>query len=522
MATKGFIKDSNNNQLLPITRAELVLDAQGNIALQSELFLAGAGGKNLPGLITAAERAMLHPDIGQGQEGSLIDIYDKLGYINNGITINGSKLQFYNSNNPITTNIISDFIEVNISNNILSIVSKELHSGFTLKEDGKIIKNIEVDEYGRVVTVEENYLSNNEIPQILEDKILNNSTSSDITTSSSNSAIANKKYVDDKFNEVINITNGALVFDGTIPNKETAKSYLEDPSKTNYYYKVTSTSNFYIENSYIYGKETYSGSQEIKYGDTLIIHNNGTRNVFVHIPSGDEMPTSITVYGYDSNNKGNAVINGQVGSIGFNFGEEFKLSDSNYGTVANISIRNVSDPGTHVSGLLTKADYAAFKTLAESGNTNVSYTPIINTGDQLGTLFINNVSNPIYSISYNLSLNNGSLNDEYNPILKFTKNESDELNLTFEGQNGISIKKSNNKIIFNSLLTIHQDSSDYLTLENDQLQVKIGTINQNGLVDFDTLTTYANNAHQIYVQFESVDVPLNEYQNLINAITITN
>jgi hypothetical protein len=33
---KGFIKDINGNKLLPITRAELVLDSNGKIALTSE------------------------------------------------------------------------------------------------------------------------------------------------------------------------------------------------------------------------------------------------------------------------------------------------------------------------------------------------------------------------------------------------------------------------------------------------------------------------------------------------------
>jgi hypothetical protein len=44
MATKinkGFIKDFAGNYILPITRGELVLDSEGNIALASDLFLAG-------------------------------------------------------------------------------------------------------------------------------------------------------------------------------------------------------------------------------------------------------------------------------------------------------------------------------------------------------------------------------------------------------------------------------------------------------------------------------------------------
>jgi hypothetical protein len=45
MATnKGFIKDLQGNNLLPITRGELVLDKDGNIALNSKYFLAGENG----------------------------------------------------------------------------------------------------------------------------------------------------------------------------------------------------------------------------------------------------------------------------------------------------------------------------------------------------------------------------------------------------------------------------------------------------------------------------------------------
>ena len=89
MAThKGFITDQNGNNLLPITRAELVLDSKGLIALHSDEFLAGNG---LPGLMTAAEKAMLSGGSGQ----SLADVYNKLQYINSGLKINGNPLNFY-------------------------------------------------------------------------------------------------------------------------------------------------------------------------------------------------------------------------------------------------------------------------------------------------------------------------------------------------------------------------------------------------------------------------------------------
>ena len=39
---KGFIRDSNDNIILPISRGELIFDAAGNIALHSPVFKAKA------------------------------------------------------------------------------------------------------------------------------------------------------------------------------------------------------------------------------------------------------------------------------------------------------------------------------------------------------------------------------------------------------------------------------------------------------------------------------------------------
>jgi hypothetical protein len=59
---KGFIKDVENNTILPFTRGELVLDKDGNVALTSEYFVAGQINddiKNMYGLVSASERAGL-------------------------------------------------------------------------------------------------------------------------------------------------------------------------------------------------------------------------------------------------------------------------------------------------------------------------------------------------------------------------------------------------------------------------------------------------------------------------------
>ena len=81
---KGFIKDWLGNTVLPITRGELVLDVDGNVALTSKHFLAGENG-NTYGLITAAERAMLNTEIGGG--GSVGDLYVRVENINEGLKL---------------------------------------------------------------------------------------------------------------------------------------------------------------------------------------------------------------------------------------------------------------------------------------------------------------------------------------------------------------------------------------------------------------------------------------------------
>ena len=56
MAKKGFIKDQNNIEILPITRGELVLDSSGRQALHSTEFLAT---NSQPGLMSPADKTKL-------------------------------------------------------------------------------------------------------------------------------------------------------------------------------------------------------------------------------------------------------------------------------------------------------------------------------------------------------------------------------------------------------------------------------------------------------------------------------
>ena len=56
MAKKGFIKDQNDVEILPITRGELVIDSSGKEAFHSNEFLATT---SQPGLMSAEDKNKL-------------------------------------------------------------------------------------------------------------------------------------------------------------------------------------------------------------------------------------------------------------------------------------------------------------------------------------------------------------------------------------------------------------------------------------------------------------------------------
>ena len=78
-----------------------MLDKDGNVALNSEYFLAGVNGSGY-GLVTAAERAMLSGG-GTGSTVNIGNLATKLNYINTGLYFNEVQLQFYNDSSTGTT-----------------------------------------------------------------------------------------------------------------------------------------------------------------------------------------------------------------------------------------------------------------------------------------------------------------------------------------------------------------------------------------------------------------------------------
>jgi hypothetical protein len=143
---KGFIKDWQGNKLLPITRGELVLDQNGQIALQSAQFLAGDGH---PGLVTAAEREMLSGGAGQ----SISDVYSKLEYVNYGLKIGDTALHFYDAYGatPITVTGTNG-VTVAPANNNIAVSLTEINTQ-AIEKTNTILRGINVDKYGRVTSV---------------------------------------------------------------------------------------------------------------------------------------------------------------------------------------------------------------------------------------------------------------------------------------------------------------------------------------------------------------------------------
>ena len=226
MAIKGFIKNGDGERLLPITRAELVLDQYGQIALHSNAFLAVApseGNLGLPGLMTAAEKAMLN---GTGDGQNLTDIYGKLNALNESLYVNNTLFDVFGKD-PINLANGAGIVIVTNTNNSKRNVSINLAGVTTTTEGSGRISDITVDDYGRVTKITKSSISNEELSNPITAKTLK-SCVVDITDQDNwgDSAVVNKKYVDDTFNKVTGIAAGALQFKGSLSDQTTAYGYL--------------------------------------------------------------------------------------------------------------------------------------------------------------------------------------------------------------------------------------------------------------------------------------------------------
>lgn len=484
--SKGFIKDWSGNKIMPITRGELVLDQDGNIALNSKYFLAGYNNSGY-GLVTAAERAMLSGD-GTGGTVSIGDLANKLNYINTGLSFNNKTLNFYNDSGTSTPiKIIADTVNgivlnPNTQNNTVSLSLVQLKSSETTIS--QIIKNITVDVYGRVTSISGGLLTSDDLPQTISNKtisggVLTNCTTQEEEIPNNKLSVVNKAYVDKKFTAANAIATGALKFGGTIGSQSEVQNCLNQ-EHWNTYYKVTAGFSLSTDNFY----ETLSNpSINVKSGDTIIIYPVNSVAKIVYIPSGDDI-TTITVR---KQGEIQDALTRKIGDVVFSFSKVFDVKNLSEGSsTATISLPDVS---TGLDGYLSNKDYKEFKSYKSSyENILIEQAGLYN----IGKLTIGDTEHIIKGINNisELTLENGTNNSIVNPILKFKETGKSDVDITLQGNEGISIRKNNNSIIIGT--QIEEKSKPYLTTnDQNQLKVIIGEVNKNqtitdGLVDFAT------------------------------------
>lgn len=507
---KGFIKDLKGNKILPITRAELVLDSLGKMALFSEQFLAKDGH---PGLITAAEREILS---GGGSGISVGDLNTKLNYINEGFKVGGTSLKFYDykdtvlTHTPITFNT-DDSLQVALANNVITFALKDIQAENILAKTTKyFIDSISVDKYGRVTSVTHKELTNDDLPDTISNKTLSGCTTT-VPENASTTALVNKGYVDSKFNIV---SAGALQFGGTI----TGTNYEDklNNSYVNYYYKVTesftlSKDNLYSENDNI----------KVKSGDTLIVYKDGESYKFVYIPSGDEITTQITAIQGGTNPQTYSPL---LGNINIQFDEPLSVTvDKDYNKL-QVSLPEAS---SSTSGYLSAADYVKFSQYAAK---TMTITPSLIAGYEIGKITLDGKDTILYGKDYSLTLEaDETLID---PSLKFNSTP-----FTFKSSSTIGVKKikDSNAIQFTGLY--QSGNTNLLNIEGNTITVVPGSAdNTTGVViyeDFSNLSKVVSQHLAIGLTSETITTSLKTNEGntdevyyygsnkLISAITIT-
>lgn len=486
---KGFVNDVNGNRLLPITRGELILDANGNLAFTSASFEAGILGDY--GLISKNDLDKLKSI--SGGNVNISDLNTKIDCINKGIKVGNTVLNYYNVENTITSTPISfasnGSLSITTANNIINIGLQEINEGKDVANlTNTLIRAITVDKYGIVKSVSGGLLTNDDIPETLENKILSRCTTESVADN--DNAIVNKKYVDDKITEG-NIANiGALVFGGTITNdiyNNTENPILSDDN-VNHYYKVTES--FTINKEHLYSE---SSNIIVRSGDTLIVYNDKTDNKnpykFVYIPSADETETTITVTPTGNNSTSETLI----GNINLVFaGGGLKttvlanntiqvdlpaVSGTTNGYLTKELYSNIAQPASGTTnGYLTATDYVKFSSAAAK---SITFTPTLTTGYEIGTFTFDGNEISLYGKDYSLTLNQTSENNNVNPKISLTGSDNSTKDIIFTGGSYIQVIKSQDSEIKISAITGDNGLttySDYNTLRNTVLShIQLGT-----------------------------------------------
>lgn len=521
MATfKGFLQDFQGNKMLPVTRAELVLDASGNIALTSALFEAGYNGGNSYGLISAGDLAALKAITGGTTGGqNLGDIYNKLTAISKGIKVGNTPTPFYTeSNGVITANTIAlvngDGVNITSDGSNITVALAEV-TPTPQSVTNQVVTGVTVDKYGRVTGMTSTQtVASSMIEATLSNKELSGCTTT--TVGESDNSLVNKKYVDDAVDVVTGIASGALVFSGTLESDGGARTVLEDPNNNQRFYKVSTA--FSLDNIYLLN-DSDSGKTYIAIGDTLIAYQpKGEASLkFIHIPSGNDI-TAISV-GTTTNTSKMYVQNGAVG-IAF---DDTLFTVSPEGNTATIAINQAS---SSQSGYLSYEDYQKFME-AYDAQTSVSYTSEDVGNVLLGTLTIDGKEHKILGTDNKskLSLVDGEgTNATINPRLQFEETGETTTHITLEGGVGVQVTKGESKVVISSNLGVKEGSDSYIALDDtkSELSVNLASFTDwynttNGLVDMTILQKVVSSYAVNYMAWDSTKMPYGS-QDLKDAI----
>jgi hypothetical protein len=486
---KGFITDMQQNRLLPITRAELVLDANGKVALRSEEFLAQG---EMPGLVTAAERELLTNLADSSTNTNLKEILES---INTSLYIDTSPVVLYRTSDTAPTYIkCSDGLTVTKTNNTFTFNLAAAYQATTINTTGHVIKSIATDSYGRVQSVTGGALTSDELPAEISGKTF-------IDCKIDGSPVVNQDYVDTKFNNVGAIATGALQFSGTISNQESIAQLISNHD-FNKYYKITGY-DLYIPKEYVYGS-TSTVNTPLDFGDTIVTYKDSSDKFkFVIIPSGDD-DLSIGIY----NDSAGA---GDVFAINATSPLSFSVSNN----IATLTLPNVAN--SEKGGYLSKNDYDTFKSYASAHA--VSYTPSTNLTSTItiGTLTIGGTPIEVKSQAYDYTL---AVDHNHKITLKDGNVGKGEV--TVLGSNGINItSKASDKTITIEGYTVANASEALLDI-SDEGEISITKANAENLTTAGVVTNdVLSSAMALYcVSFQTINSSLATVQNLKSLVTV--
>lgn len=510
---KGFIKDHLGNYLLPITRAELILDKEGKQAFHSSHLAAipstqTSGGRY--GLISPDDLALLrtldNTESGNGTISTILADIAKLYEIEIGDGTN--YVSFYDSSKTLKgINIIGDAgITSAIDGTSIKIGLVPVNTE-QVNVTGGLLSSLTYDEYGRITGA--NSTSD-----------LSGYTVNTVSDDASDTTIVNKQYVDKLFGGALNIATGALNFSGKIAaSADRPDNYFEtllnNSEEGSYFIAVDSGS--------IPGMQVhYTNNQEASFtaGDTLIVYTLLEDKRFVIVPSGKDETIATLI---SAKQGSTTLLNNATGTVLLQFGENGFNVTSQANNTLNVSLNALnSESADNLYGIISGADYRRF---SQSASKSVSYSPAFSQGANtytIGTLTFDNQGQTVlgkdtkYTLSVTTSNNNTEevLDDDYVMLtLSSTDTAEAAINIPLKGS-GINIIKEGDALKFTPNLVVDTNSNNYLEINGNVLKIRKGSVTRDekgnytvdaGVVDYNEFVSWCSSANATYLQYTSIN-----------------